>query len=200
MRKAPCTPLEAKDAGELRFVRLNQAGEQLLGFSRDALIGRNDYDFFPKEQADFFTARDRDVLKGGVLLDIPDEPITRKDGTQRFLHTKKVPILDETGRPRYLLGISEDITERKVAQEQIEKLNESLKVHGAQLEAANKELEAFSYSVSHDLRAPLRHISGFSPTRSSTRGPATGRASRSEPRTEGRKSWSSCATTVSGST
>ncbi len=150
-----------KEAEELRFVRLNHAGEQLLGFSRDALIGRNDYDFFPKEQADSFTAKDRDVLKRGVLLDIPEEPIRTKDGRQRFLRTKKVPIVDEAGRPRYLLGISEDITERKAAQEQIDRLNEALKQHSAQLEAANKELEAFSYSVSHDLRAPLRHISGF---------------------------------------
>ena len=50
-----------KDAEELRFVRLNRAGEELLGHSRDDLLGKNDYDLFPKEQADFFTKSDREV-------------------------------------------------------------------------------------------------------------------------------------------
>jgi len=110
-----------KDAKDLRFVRFNRAGEELLGYSRDDLLGKNDYDFFPKEQAEFFTEKDRNVLRGGEILDIPEELIQTLNKGERVLHTKKVPILDEKGHPQYLLGISEDITERKQALDRIRK-------------------------------------------------------------------------------
>lgn len=151
-----------KDAKELRFVRFNKAGQELLGFSQEDLIGRNDYDLFSAEEADFFTSKDRAVLEGGKLLDIPEEPIQTKARGNRILHTKKIPLWDESGAPRYLLGISEDITERKLIDGQVKQLNQTLLHHTAQLESANRELEAFSYSVSHDLRAPLRSLDGFS--------------------------------------
>ena len=108
-----------KDAKELRFRQLNRAGEQLLGYSRQELIGKSDYDFFEKEMADFFTSKDRQVLTGGEVVDIPEEPVeTRHKGT-RILHTKKVPIDDGNGEPVYLLGISEDITEKKAAEAEL---------------------------------------------------------------------------------
>jgi PAS domain S-box-containing protein len=149
-----------KDAKELRFLRFNKAGEKLVGMSRDQLIGKNDFDFFPKDQAEAFTGKDKEVLKGDEVIDIPEEPIQTTNG-ERWLHTKKIPIKDKSGNPAYLLGISEDITERKKTEEKIIRLNHELERNLAELEIANKELEAFSYSVSHDLRAPLRAIHGY---------------------------------------
>jgi PAS domain S-box-containing protein len=111
------TMLFVKEANELRFVRWNKAGEEITGHSRGEFIGKNDYDFFPKEEADFFVSKDRQTLASGQTLDIPEEPIQVKDGTLRWLHTRKVPIWDAAGKPAYLLGISEDITERKRAED-----------------------------------------------------------------------------------
>ncbi len=102
-----------KDAKDLRFVMFNTAGEKLLGYSRKDLIGKNDYDFFPKAEADAFTLRDKEVLRLGEILDVAEEPIHTNHLGVRWLHTKKIPIYDANGKPKYLLGISEDITELK---------------------------------------------------------------------------------------
>ncbi len=102
-----------KDAKDLKFVRFNKAGEDLLGYSREVLIGKSDYEMFQKDKADFFTSKDREVLKLGGMLDIPEELIDTKHHGRRILHTRKIPIYDEKGDPRYLLGISEDVTDLK---------------------------------------------------------------------------------------
>jgi PAS domain S-box-containing protein len=151
----------AKDATDLRFVRFNRAGERLLGYPRDALLGKNDRDFFPDGQAEAFIRKDREVLAQTDMVDIPAEEIDTRDRGRRILHTRKVPVRDENGRPVLLLGISMDITEQKAAEQHIHALNEEAIRRTQMLEASNRELESFCYSVSHDLRTPLRAINGF---------------------------------------
>ena len=116
--------LFVKDARDLRFVRWNRAEEEALGIDRSAAIGRSDYDFFPEEQASFFVAKDRAVLNGGQLVEIPEEAIQTAHRGLRYLHTIKVPVVGADGKPKYLVGISEDITERKRAQEELARARE----------------------------------------------------------------------------
>jgi len=101
-----------KRADDLSFVLLNKAGEKLTGLKREQLLGKTDHDFFPKDQADFFTSRDRQVLDTSGFEDIKEECINTPQGT-RILHTQKFAIKDSNGNPEYLLGVSEDITELK---------------------------------------------------------------------------------------
>jgi PAS domain S-box-containing protein len=88
-----------------------------------------------------------------------------KDGSYYWEDSTIVPFLSEQGEPRQYVAIRTDITDRKAIEEKVRQLNIDLEQRvgerTAELEAANKELEAFSYSVSHDLRAPLRHVIGF---------------------------------------
>jgi PAS domain S-box-containing protein len=101
-----------KESQSLRLIRFNRTGEDLLGWPKQTLIGKNN-NFWPKEQADYFVEKYSETLKKRSVVDIPEEPILTRYRGVRILHTKKVPILDSEGNPIYVLGISEDITERK---------------------------------------------------------------------------------------
>jgi PAS domain S-box-containing protein len=107
-----------KDARELRFVRLNRAGEELLGVPREAFFGKNDFDFFPTEQAEKFVANDRAVLAGREIVNIAEEKIQTRHQGERILHTRKIPVFGADGTPEYLLGISDDITEKRAAEQE----------------------------------------------------------------------------------
>lgn len=117
-----------KEAKELRHVRWNKTGLELLGRKPEEMIGKNDYDFFPKEEADFFIAKDREALAKGELVEIPEEPLETTDKGTRWLYTRKTPVYGTDGQPKYLLGISVDITERKQAAETLKESEERFRV------------------------------------------------------------------------
>ncbi len=132
-----------KDAERLAFQRFNRAGEELLGLSRQVLLGKTDADFWPAEQVEHFVHKDRETLARGKLVEIEEEPIETARG-RRWLRTKKIPLRDARGEPTFLLGISEDITEQKRVQEELARakaeLEERVAERTAELSRLNAEL------------------------------------------------------------
>ncbi|MCW3076188.1 MAG: Sensory box histidine kinase/response regulator, partial [Bacteroidetes bacterium] len=115
-----------KDVKELKYLRINKAGEKLMNLSNEALIGKTNFDLFPKAQAEELTAKDREALKNEGITDIPEELVETLTGF-RWLHTKKMAIV-ENGKPVYLLGISEDITERKKTEQALKDSEKRLRL------------------------------------------------------------------------
>jgi diguanylate cyclase (GGDEF)-like protein/PAS domain S-box-containing protein len=108
-----------KDAVDLRYMLVNRAGERYYGISRDNLIGKSPHDIFPPETADFIVRSDRQLLESGQEGFTDQHPIKTPGNGTRYVTSRRLPILDENGKPQYLLGVIEDVTERKVAQERI---------------------------------------------------------------------------------
>ncbi|MET3665207.1 EAL domain-containing protein [Caulobacter sp. 1776] len=111
-----------KRADDHRYVLLNRAGEKTLGFARDEVIGKTDADFHAPELAALYVEHDRDVLESGEVRVIEEDHVPRKDGGVAILRTKKIALCNADGQPEYLLGVSEDIAERKRAEAQIARL------------------------------------------------------------------------------
>jgi diguanylate cyclase (GGDEF)-like protein/PAS domain S-box-containing protein len=111
-----------KRADDHAYVLLNRAGEKMLGHARADMIGRTDADFYPAEQAAIYRERDAEVISSGEVRVIEEDHVPRKDGSIALMRTKKIAIPGPDGKPEYLLGVSEDIAERKRAEAQIARL------------------------------------------------------------------------------
>jgi PAS domain S-box-containing protein len=138
-----------KDAEELRIVSFNRAFQKLTGFPEEKLVGKRTIDLVPEKLARKWDEADRAVLDNGVPVDIPEETIQGPEGELRIIHTQKIPIPDETGKPKFLLIIGEDITDYKKLQGQ---LNQAQKMEA---------LGAMSGGIAHDFNNILQPMIGY---------------------------------------
>jgi PAS domain S-box-containing protein len=145
---------------ESRFIRNSRSQAILLGLNDPSeAVGKTDFDFFP--DAAKYYAEEQEVMRTGIALVDHEEWVIWPDGREMWVSTTKMPLRNSAAETIGVFGISHDITDRKRAEHAIRQLNADLEKQAGQLQSANKELEAFSYSVSHDLRAPLRAIDGY---------------------------------------
>jgi len=164
--------LFVKDASDdYKFYLLNKSAEKFLGYTSDYLIGKTDRDIFSEEEANFFRTIDESTMAAGKVVDIPCEMVTSKVG-EMFWHTRKFPIYDSQGRPKFLIGLSEDITKRKRTEmelagyrENLEKMvderTEKLKSAISKAEEANRMKSEFLATMSHEIRSPMSGVLGM---------------------------------------
>lgn len=149
---------------EDRIVFVNSAGVKLFGAAHpEQLVGRPVRDLVGPDNWKHVKQHLESMVQEGKPTPFLEQRMRRLDGSPVDVELAAAPLIF-AGKSAAQI-IAHDISERKRAEEEIRRLNADLErrvtVRTAELEGANKELEAFSYSVSHDLRAPLRHIEGF---------------------------------------
>lgn len=154
-----------------QYHMFNKEAEKFFGFPSEAMIGKFDKDYYKEEEADFFRAMDEATMNGHKVIDIPCEVVTTPSG-EKFLHTRKVPIYDADGDPQYLVGLSEDITQRKKnelelgeyrqnLERMVDERTERLKIATTRAEEANRLKSEFLATMSHEIRSPMSGVLGM---------------------------------------
>jgi PAS domain S-box-containing protein len=158
----------------------NRGAERLFGYTATEMVGTSIMRLIPADRQDE-EGRILQKVKCGESVEHFDTLRQTKDGRLINISATVSLIKDASGKAIGLSKVARDISEHKAVEQKIRQLNAELEQRvverTAQLQAANKELEAFSYSVSHDLRAPLRHVLGFVELLRKDAGPALSKES-----------------------
>ncbi len=146
-----------KTADTLEFVCINKAGEEFLGLSRKEVINKKIEDFIPEPEAANCRKTDRQAITDCCLVNIAEECIITRNKSTYYLSTKKIPILDEHEQPKFILGVSRDITEQRQQQDREKELQKQL-IKAQRMEA----IGTLTGGIAHDFNNILTLILGFS--------------------------------------
>ncbi|WP_437654527.1 response regulator [Sorangium sp. So ce1182] len=142
-----------------RYLLFNHRFKQLFHASVESIVGRTDHDLFPPEQAEIFRSFDRRVQEAQKPLET-EEVVPQDDGMHTYISVK-CPLFDAEGKPYAVCAISTDITERKRAEEERERLLASEQAARSKAETADRLKDEFLCTLSHELRTPLTSILGW---------------------------------------
>jgi PAS domain S-box-containing protein len=144
--------LFVKDSQELRLKVVNKTFAESFKVTKEWLTGKLDHDYFPKEQADAFVKDDREVIATKKMKQF--EEVARVVDQDRIFGTRKVPLMDEHGNVLYVMGVTEDITERKHSEN-------VLRNSQVELEAANKKLAANLEEIKRTRAVSARALASY---------------------------------------
>jgi PAS domain S-box-containing protein len=149
-----------------RWLRVNQKLCDIVGYSREEIINKPFVALTHPDDARENVNYIQRMINGEIAIYDTDKRYIRKDGKSTWTHLTVALVHDDSGKPDYFISVMQDINARKQAEAEVRDLNAELEQRVSErteaLEAVNKQLENFTYTVSHDLRAPLRAIEGFS--------------------------------------
>ena len=148
-----------------RYILVNKEFEKILGKSKRDVVGKTNSEIYPNDLANNYSEVERCVVE--TLAEVESEDVIYdQNNNERYYTSIRFPLINNSGEMYALCGFSSDVTEQRSAQLKLSSFNKELEKsvieRTSELDASNKELKAFAYSIAHDLSSPLRAINGFS--------------------------------------